>query len=108
MRTPTGLQALGPAGYTGGMVAPKLMDYTAIADRLGVKVKVARKYLGDARRHRAEGNPRPGDMPEPDAYYGQSPVWKASTVEKWIARRPGPGVGGGTPSHRKARDTAKP
>lgn len=58
----------------------ELLDYQAVADRLGI----ARTSV-EAYRWR-------GIMPEPDRVMGRSPCWRASTIEDWIAGRPGRGV----------------
>lgn len=85
------------------MNAPGYMDIAAIADRIGVKRNVALNYHQLAQRRRREGAPRPGDLPEPTARFGRTPVWLESTVEDWIASRPGKGAGGGRPWHRERK-----
>ncbi|MCA4741560.1 hypothetical protein H8Z64_23990 [Mycobacterium avium subsp. hominissuis] len=51
-----------------------------------------------ANRRRAAGKPRPGDLPEPDHFFGRTPVWRLSTITQWQAARPGQGAGGGRPT----------
>jgi hypothetical protein len=46
-----------------------------------------------------------GDMPHEDARLGRSPQWKVSTVEEWIASRPGLAWAAGT---KKAKASPKP
>lgn len=81
------------------MAHTKLLGYEELAEKLGISVDSARTYNGRAHRHRRmaekHNDPsliRPGDLPEPDAYFGQSPVWKESTIDRWIKNRPGQGV----------------
>jgi predicted DNA-binding transcriptional regulator AlpA len=81
----------------GDMTAPKLLDVAAVADLLGLEQRTVRNYHHTAARNRRDGATRPGDFPEPDAVFGRSPVWKASTIQAWERRRPGQGVGGGRP-----------
>ena len=87
--------------YLVGMTVARLLDMRAIADRLGVKEKSVRHYHAMAERRRREDNPKPGDMPPPDDRFGRTPVWKASTIRRWEAARPGRGVGGGPRARRR-------
>lgn len=48
-----------------------------LAARLGVKVETVRIYKTR------------GTLPDPDAYAGQSPLWRTETIETWQASRPG-------------------
>lgn len=75
-----------------------LLDYDLLAEKLGISIESARAYNARATHHRKlaarTGDPnhvRPGDLPEPDAYFGQSPAWRESTIEAWDAARPGRG-----------------
>ena len=75
-----------------------LLDYEGLADRLGITLESARAYQSRAVQHRRlaarHGDPnfvRPGDLPAPDHYFGQSPAWRASTIDKWNNERPGRG-----------------
>lgn len=61
----------------------ELLDVRRIAERLDVKPQTVHAY-----RSR-------GMMPEPDGWFGRSPVWSVETIEAWISARPGQGVGGG-------------
>lgn len=82
-----------------GRVAGK--DYVTledIAELLGVKHHSAQVYHQRATRNRRAGEPRPGDLPEPDARFGKSPVWERRKIVKWMEKRPGRGAGGGTAS----------
>lgn len=81
--------------YDGNMATPKYLDYLEVAEKLGVTVPVARKYLSEARRNRENGTTSAKDMPEPDKMFGQSPAWKESTIDAWVRRRPGKGANGG-------------
>lgn len=76
----------------------RLLDYELLADKLGIGIESARAYNARATHHRklaAKHNDpnfvRPGDLPEPDAYFGQSPAWRESTIEAWDKARPGRG-----------------
>lgn len=76
-----------------------LLDYEGLADRLGITLESARAYNARAVHHRRKaartGDPnhvRPGDLPEPDHYFGQSPAWRQSTIDRWNKERPGRGV----------------
>lgn len=82
------------------MVAPKFLTLEDCAHALGLTYRTVRNYHQVAERRRRDGGIRPGDFPPPDMRYGRSPVWKASTIKRWAANRPGRGAGGGRP--RKA------
>jgi len=76
----------------------RLLDYELLADKLGISIESARAYNARATHHRklaaryADPNyVRPGDLPEPDAYFGQSPAWNESTIDEWDKARPGRG-----------------
>jgi hypothetical protein len=62
-----------------------------------LQYRTMRNYHQTAERRRREDAVRPGDFPPPDERIGNVPVWKASTVRMWLARRPGRGAGGGRP-----------
>jgi hypothetical protein len=86
---------------------PRYMDLAAIADRIGVSVRSMRVYHQRAKSNRLGGNLRPGDLPEPDAIYGRTPVWLPVEVEAWILRRPGRGVGGAAARGRSGPKPSK-
>lgn len=75
-------------------MGPDYLDYHGVSARTGIGYSTLRRYLAQARRNREAGTPTLSDMPEPDATFGQSPAWKPKTIDKWIAKRPGKGVGG--------------
>ncbi len=50
-----------------------------IAETLGVKLTTVHQY-----RTR-------GELPDPDAHVGRSPVWRKATIEEWLEERPGHG-----------------
>ncbi len=77
------------------------LDLAAIADLLGVQPNTAQVYHKRATRNRREGTSKDWDMPEPDAVFGRSPVWRASTVRAWIAARPGTNTEAATEARRK-------
>lgn len=66
-----------------------------VAVRLGWSLKTARTMHYRANRRRAAGEPRPGDLPEPDHRFGRTPVWLEDTIDRFEATRPGQGAGGG-------------
>ncbi len=80
-----------------GMAASKFLTMQDIADRIGIGYRSLRNYHQVAERRRRDDASRPGDMPPPDEVFGRTPVWREATVERWIKRRPGKGVGGGRP-----------
>lgn len=78
-----------------------LLDYRALSEYTGIAEPVLRKYLSVARTNREQGETSKSDIPEPDVIIGRSPAWNQKTVDKWLAGRPGKGVGGGPkPRHR--------
>jgi hypothetical protein len=87
-----------------------LLDYEELADYIDVTLESARAYNARATHHRKKaaltGDPshiRPGDLPEPDRYAGQSPLWFRSTIDEWQKHRPGRGnVTSPTPIIRRA------
>lgn len=50
-----------------------------LADKLGIK-------RGSVHRYRTRG-----DIPQPDEYVGRTPLWKETSIETWLAERPGQG-----------------
>lgn len=87
------------AGATEG-----LFDLEALAARYGWTIGSARSFHKRSMLRRRDDEVRPGDLPEPDARFGRSPVWKLETLEAWERRRPGKGVGGGGAHGRKHAD----
>lgn len=76
-----------------------LIGFKELAEMAGIKLSSARAYHSGAkfRRKKAASTGdasliRPGDLPEPDRHYGQSPVWKVKTIRAWMKNRPGQGV----------------
>ena len=76
----------------------KLIGYEELAELLGLTLESARAYNARATHHRKlaaiRNDPneiRPGDLPEPDHYFGQSPAWFESTIKTWNEARPGRG-----------------
>ena len=76
----------------------RYLGYEELAEKLGISLESARAYNSRAVDHRRKaartGDPswvRPGDLPEPSAYFGQSPVWLESVIDEWNAHRPGRG-----------------
>lgn len=98
----------------GGVTAPTFLDLRRAAEVADVQYRTMRNYHQVAERNRrlaaqyndpespdydpdAPAYIKPGDLPPPDDTYGRSPVWKASTIKRWMRERPGRGVGGGRP-----------
>ncbi|MGD9622360.1 MAG: hypothetical protein AB7G47_20245 [Mycolicibacterium sp.] len=75
----------------------RLLTLRDIATRMGWTPKTASNMQYRANRNRANGTPRPGDLPEPDQLYSGRPVWHIDTITAWETSRPGPGAGGGRP-----------
>lgn len=91
------------SGNVTGMTTATLLNLRQIGELIGVEYRTIRYYHQTAERRRRENKVRPGDMPKPDdRLYGITPVWKKSTVDAWVRRRPGRGVGGGRPRVTRA------
>lgn len=84
------------------MTQTKYLTLSDIAGRIGVGVESIRVYHQRANKHRKDGDPRPGDLPEPDAVFGRSPVWREATIRRWESARPGRGVRTPAPRPRRA------
>lgn len=84
-------------GNVAGMAGTKYLDLAGVADALGVTVDSARTYHTRATTNRRNGAPKPGDLPAPDETFGRSPVWRESTIARFLESRPGRGAGGGRP-----------
>lgn len=54
----------------------RLMTVEEVAERCGVQASTVRAY-----------NSR-GQMPPPDVTYSRTPLWKAKTIDTWMANRP--------------------
>lgn len=68
------------------------MDAEQVAAKVGITASSVRMYLKRSRRRLAEGQElRPQDLPLPDITVSRSPAWLASTIDAWIAARPGRG-----------------
>ena len=48
-----------------------LLDTRRVGLLLGIKAETVRKYK------------KIGLLPDPDEYFGRSPVWRRSTIEAW-------------------------
>lgn len=80
--------------HTGGNVATyeELLTIAQLARRLDLKPTTVRKYRSL------------GILPEPDLVISNVPLWKPITIDRWLPTRPGKGVGGGAPMHRRNRE----
>jgi hypothetical protein len=83
------------------MTETTVLDLAALAQRENWTITTARTLHKRAQRRRRENTTRPGDLPPPDGHAGRAPWWYETTIAEWEKRRPGPGVGGGWPSHRR-------
>lgn len=80
------------------MAASSYWGLADIAEYLNVEYSSARTYHGRSEIHRRNGTVKAGDMPPPDARFGNSPVWLRERIIHWNENlRPGKGVGGGAP-----------
>lgn len=70
-----------------------LLEISDLAAHLGVQVTSVRRY-------RARG-----ELPEPDARAGRSPLWRASTITAWQERRRGHGWRKGRRDNDPGQDT---
>ena len=87
---------------------PTFWGLREIARYANVTYNSVRTYHGRAEINRRNGTPKPGDMPPPDARFGNSPVWHPETIIRWYTvQRPGKGVGGGRPRKSDALKGAK-
>ncbi|MFJ2752687.1 hypothetical protein [Streptomyces sp. NPDC087297] len=70
-----------------------LLFSEGVAERIGVKhAETVRVYLKRTRKRISDGLPvRPQDFPLPDEMIRRSPAWRTSTIERWVASRPGRG-----------------
>lgn len=68
------------------------MDAEQVAAKVGITAASVRMYLKRSRKRLTDGQPlRPQDLPLPDITVSRSPAWLASTIDAWIAARPGRG-----------------
>ncbi|WP_333746208.1 helix-turn-helix transcriptional regulator [Streptomyces sp. IBSBF 2950] len=68
------------------------LDTAQVGARIGVSADSIRLYLKRTRRRISDGlKKRPQDLPLPDSQFRRSPVWRESTINAWIASRPGRG-----------------
>lgn len=71
----------------------RYLDLHDIAQLAGVTDGSMRQYHKNAAMNRRAGNPRPGDLPEPDAIIGTRsqtahPGWRVTTIRQWLESRP--------------------
>lgn len=69
-------------------MSDELLDLAAVAARYNWTVGTARAFHGRSNRRRREGTDVPWDLPPADERFGQSPVWRASTLDAWDRVRP--------------------
>ncbi|MEE1838185.1 helix-turn-helix transcriptional regulator [Streptomyces sp. SP17KL33] len=68
------------------------LDTAQVGERIGVSADSIRLYLKRTRKRISDGlKVRPQDLPLPDSQFRRSPVWHRSTIDAWIANRPGRG-----------------
>lgn len=85
-------------GYDVAMPRTNIIGIAELSDLLGIGILSARAYNTRSALHRKQAreqnNPnlvRPGDLPEPDGRFGNSPYWEEPTITKWMEQRPGRG-----------------
>lgn len=75
------------------MAKAQRLYYDQIAEMRGVKVTTVRTEALKARMARRDPDKpylrKSHDMPEPDGYERRSPWWYKSTIDRWLASRPG-------------------
>ena len=79
---------------------PERVTMPDIAGDLGLPLDTIHTYKTRSDRHRRQGRPRRGDLPEPDASLGRTPGWWRETYLRWKENRPGRGAGGGPKPQR--------
>ena len=68
----------------------ELLDFEGVGARLGLKPPSVRIRHYRAVRRREEGREQPTDLAAPDfPQVHVLPVWKASTIDRWIDGMPG-------------------
>ncbi|NMO00800.1 hypothetical protein HH308_06185 [Gordonia sp. TBRC 11910] len=68
----------------------ELLDFATVGARLGIEPTSVRRRHYRATRRRERGIPaKRSDLPAPDAIVHGLPVWRASTIDRWINRLPG-------------------
>lgn len=66
---------------------PPLYGFVELSKVTGMSTSTLSTLLHRARRNREAGKSTPNDIPEPDHYFGSSPVWKPETVQTWLKAR---------------------
>lgn len=66
---------------------PSLYGFTELSGVTGMSTSTLSTLLHRARKNREAGKSTPNDIPEPDHYFGSSPVWKPETVHAWLKDR---------------------
>jgi hypothetical protein len=64
-----------------------MVSTEGLAEAAGLKVGSVRVMAARARRRREMSRPLPTDLPEPDFYLFRSPLWRKSSVTKWLKAR---------------------
>lgn len=87
-------------------MSERYLDLHDIAELADITDDSARTYHKRATANRTAGDPRPGDLPEPDVIVGtrkqaMKPGWSPLTIAVWLNARPGRGH---AMSSRSARD----
>lgn len=59
-----------------------------IAEFVGIGYQSVRVYRGRSIFNQRQGISKPWDLPEPDSYTGQTPLWDVATIEAWAQSRP--------------------
>lgn len=64
-----------------------VLTLAQVAEVFGITLGSARTNYARARQNRAQGFPKPTDMPMPDVQLGRSIGWRRSTLRAWAMRR---------------------
>lgn len=69
------------------LAPPDWYGYERLSKITGLSAHGLSVQLHRARARRAEGIIRPADLPEPDAIFAGSPLWKRDIVLAWLRAR---------------------
>lgn len=70
------------------LMADRLLDLKGVAEFAGISYGSARTYRDRSTKNRRMGSPKPGDLPPEDDRFGNTPVWRESTLQRWIECSP--------------------
>lgn len=64
-----------------------MVSTEGVAEAAGLKVGSVRVMAARAKKRREADRSLPTDLPAPDFYIFRSPLWRKSTVNKWLKAR---------------------